>query len=324
MKFLLTTALLFTTAILFSQTSDLNLASDVWPPFTDVSSEHAFAIDLVDEALAREGIEMHSNILDFKEVMDGIRNKKFDGSAALWYSAERAEFLLFSEPYLENRLILVGKKGSNVDASSLTELTGKRIAIVGSYAYGSLLDESNTIELVKGNNDQENLERLLNGEADYMLVDALLIEYILEYQHEEADAYLEIGTTPLIKLPLYFAIRKDIPDAEKIIEKFNLEIKQMIVEGTYNRILQLNWVSTDVDGDGHPELVLNGEKAGTHAPQNSYMLMSSTDGNSEGSNSYVIDGVIYSEWDSVPDKYKVPPSDDFNIDKKGFGPVLKF
>src|SRR6185369_1113400 len=100
----------------------LKLASDVWPPFTDVDSSHAFALDLVKEALARTKVQEHTDILDFKKVMEGIQNGTYDGSAALWHSPERAAYLLYSEPYLENRLILVGKKGSNVNATSLSEL----------------------------------------------------------------------------------------------------------------------------------------------------------------------------------------------------------
>ena len=30
----------------------------------------------------------------------------------------------------------------------------------------------------------------------------------------------------------------------------NAEIKEMITEGTYNKILELNWITADIDGDG--------------------------------------------------------------------------
>ena len=323
MKNILVFVLLLTVNLVYSQTTKLNLASDVWPPFTDVATNHAFALDLVHEALARANVQEHTDITDFKKVMDGIGNKKFDGSAALWHSPEREKYLLFSEPYLENRLILVGKKGSDVSADTLSELKGKRIAVVESYAYGSLPDQADSIVLVQGSSDQQNLERLLKGDVDYMLTDALLIEYLFKYQGREAAQYLEIGTHTLLRLPLYFAIRKDITGAEKIIENFNEEIKKMIANGVYNQILQLNWVSSDVDGDGLTELVLSGDKAGTEAPINSYSVMSPTGAASKDSR-YVIEGKLYSNWTAVPDKYKVPQNTTTNQDKQDFGLVFKF
>jgi len=324
MRYALFVALSLSAFLVYGQSTQLKLASDVWPPFTDVADKHAFALDLVKEALARTHVQAHTDILDFKEVIPEIRKGTFDGSAALWYSPERAEFLLYSEPYLENRLILVGKKGSDVSAASLSELKGKRIAVVGSYAYGELLDDATNMELVKGVSDQQNLERLLKGEAEYMLVDALLIEYLLANQSKEAAQYLQIGTNTLIKLPLYFVIRKDIPHAGSIIEKFNEEIKRMIADGTYNQILQINWIATDMDGDGQPELVLGGDKAGTEPPMNSYMVMTKNGQAPVGSGSYYIEGSLYKDWDHVPQKYKVPQGAVPNAEKSGFGPVFSF
>ena len=321
MKTMLVVIFFLTSALGFSQTTHLNLASDVWPPFTDIKTNKNVAIDLVHVALARTKVQAETAILDFKEVMNGINNKKFDGSAALWYSAERAKNLIFSEPYLENRLILVGKKGSDVSPENLSKLKGKRIAVVESYAYGSLLDQANGIVLVKGSSDQQNLDRLLKAEVDYMLADALLIEYVINYQSKEATQYLEIGTTTLLKLPLHFAIRKEIKGAATIIENFNKEIKKMIVDGVYNQILQLNWVSSDVDGDGLTELVLIGDKAGTQAPTHIYNVLPTNGAPSKGSQ-YVIEGKHYSSWESVPEKYKLPLGISSNPYKDTFGLVF--
>ena len=324
MKSTVAIILLFNVFILFGQTTTLKLASDAWPPFTDVESKPAFALDLVTEALARTNVNAHTEILSFTEVIQEIRSGKFDGSAALWYSPERAEFLLFSEPYLENRLILVGKKGSNVNFKNLSELNGKRIAVVESYAYGDLVEGAKNIELVPGKSDQQNLEHLLKGEADYMLVDALLIEYVLKYQSEDAAKYLEIGTNTMLKRSLYFAIRKDFPGADMIIRNFSAEIKKMIADGSYNRILQLNWIASDVDGDGRSELVLSGDAAGTHEPVHSYMLMSPAGSSASNSGRYYIEGSVYEDWERVPEKYKVQPTLVPYAQKSGFGPVFSF
>ncbi len=294
-----------------AQSLKVKLASDIWPPFTNVEGEQAFAIALVKEALQRSKIGMDAEILDFGEVTEGLREGKFDGSAAMWRNAEREKFLLFSDAYLENQLILVGPKGSNVSAGSFDDLQGKVVAVVGTYGYGAELDNAEGVEFRPGRNHQENLDRLLKGEVDYMLVDHLVVQYFLKYNEKEAKKYLAIGRKPLLRRSLHFAVRKDLPKGEFIIERFNQQIDAMLADGTYNRILQLNWIRADVDGDGRTELVLAGTKAGKSAPKTSYDVPSgSIAQQSEGPvNRYWINGKLYNSWGSVPKDYKVdiPP-----------------
>jgi ABC-type amino acid transport substrate-binding protein len=305
MKNIIVIAFLLFSGIIFSQTTTLKLASDVWPPFTDMEGEKAFAMDLVKEALVRTGVKVEFDVLDFDDVMSGIDQKKFDGSAALWISDERAAKYHFSDAYLQNQLILVGKKGSDVSAETFDDFNGVRIGVVEDYSYGANIN-SDKVKLIQGVSDQQNLERLLSGEIDYMLVDDLLIQYMLKYQVNDVREFLEIADYPILVKSLHFAIRKDVENAEKIIADFNAEIKEMIGDGTYNKILELNWVRADMDGDGTMELIMVGDAAGTAPPEHPYavnqnpsmMMKSATP------EKYYINGKFYNSWDQVPDSFK--------------------
>ena len=283
----------------------MNLASDVWPPFTNVKEEQSLAFDIVHEALSRSYVSAESHITTFEDVMTGISDGTYDGSAALWKSTEREESLIFSQPYLQNQLILVGRKGQDVSATDLKDLAGKRVAVVETYSYGDMLQMTDA-EFIYGESDQENLSKLLNEEADYMLADRLLISFMINYQGEEVATYLEIGEHTLMTKSLHFAIRRDFPDARGIVQRFNEAILKMTADGTYNKLLGLNWISTDVDGDGHMEYVLNGN-AGDQAPSNSYSVwFNNSNGTSDTSSRYYIEGKYYNSWNEVPEKYKTP------------------
>jgi ABC-type amino acid transport substrate-binding protein len=290
------------------QVEQVHLASDIWPPFTNEESKSSFAQDIVREALKRNEIGVKTSILSFSGVMEGIKSGIYDGSAALWYTKKREEHLIFSKPYLQNQLVLVGRKGTDVGAYNFSVLAGKKVAIVGSYAYGAAVDTALNVRFVDGASDQDNLNKLLRGEVDYMLVDALLIEYLLKYQQEKVRKFLEIASRPLIIQQLYFALRKNIPQAEEIVNGFNDAIKQMVADGTYNEILHLTWIRADVDGDGTPELVLEGKEAGTKAPLGAYGLLADSNPISQNGNQrYYIEGKFYDSWNNVPESYKVPP-----------------
>jgi len=309
----------------FGQTKELKLASDIWPPFTNIENKKTFAIDLVDEALNRIGYTTEIEITAFENVLNGINSGDFDGSAALWISEERKKNYLFSEPYLHNQLILVGRSGSDVSAASYPELAGKSIGIVEYYAYGDEETGTEEVEFVQGKSDQQNLERLLSEEIDYMLVDGLLIQYLLKFQVNDVTEFLEIGLTPLLVKSLHFALGKDVSNAQQILSLFDKEIHKMISDGSYNEILELNWIQADIDGDGKMEIILDGDKAGKEAPRNIYGVHPSYATEVEDSTKrYYVDGMVYNGWKNIPQKYKAEFDDQIMMESQAGRGIIRF
>jgi polar amino acid transport system substrate-binding protein len=303
----------------------LRLASDSWPPFTAEPGNARIAVDLVREALKRAGRDATSSIIDFEGVITGLRDGTFDGSAALWRSADRERYLLFSKPYLENRLVLVGRKGSDVSATSLVGLGGKRVAVVGRYAYGPAANNDVGITFVEGASDQENLERLLARAVDYLLVDDLLMQYVVTHQGEAARQHLEIGANVLLRRPLHFAVRRDVPGAADLVAKFNEAISKMVADGTYNEILQLDWIRADADGDGRLELVANSSVVAPTAPSSGYDILPTSPLKEPAGvrDRYYVNGEVYETWAAVPESAKTRPTT--AGDSGGVGaPVFKF
>src|SRR4029453_16622437 len=87
-------------------------------------------------AFARVGVRSATTIVQPAQFTTMLLSGPYDGSGAAWRDAEREKVLVYSRPYLENRLILGGRRGASVTATRLPELTGKRIAIVEGYASG--------------------------------------------------------------------------------------------------------------------------------------------------------------------------------------------
>jgi len=312
--------LLFFCINLQSQSQKLTLASDVWPPFTNVETEKSIATDLIQIALGRIGINSENSITNFEDVLTGIENNNYNGSAALWKNSKREKTLLFSEPYLQNQLVLVCLKGGNIDIESVSELTDKKIGVIEGYSYDEDLLKATHLELVFSESDQSNLKKLVLGKIDYLLVDDLLIQYLIKYQLNEVNKYLSISDKPFQIKPLHFALHKNTPNAENIITKFNEEIKVMIKDGTYNKVIGLNWIEADINNDGITELVLKGNSAGLEAPDETYSVFY----DSNQSQGFYIDGVYYNSWENVPDKYKNTISIPSTIDTNNTGFNLKF
>jgi polar amino acid transport system substrate-binding protein len=324
MKNYLTITLLLVSFAVAGQGTDLKLTIDSWPPFTDTKGNKSILTVLVQEALDRRDIKSTVEIQDFGGILDRIEKGEYDGSPALWASPEREARFAYSEPYLYNQLVLVGRKGSDVNATSFNELKGKRIGVVEHYEYGTF-EGKEEVEWVAGKNNQDNLEKLLSDKIDYMLVDALIIQYMLKYQLNDVTTYLSIGLKPLLTRSLHLVLRKDLENADIILKEFNEEIDEMIEDETFNEILELNWVSADVDGDGRIELVLGGDAAGTTAPQNIYgLMMDNSYKTDNGPRRYYIDGKLYEDWDDIPKSYKLDLPRDNTPSEEDVKVKLKF
>jgi ABC-type amino acid transport substrate-binding protein len=289
-----------------AQPESLKLVSTAWPPFTNAAGQPRFALDLVEAAFGRVGVTTTTTIVAAAEFTPALLTGPFDGSGAAWKDAERERALIFSQPYLENRLVLIGRRGSDVSAKTIADLRGKRVAIVEGYSYGNAVNDAGTT-FVRSQSEEDSLGRLLKGDADYTLMDDLVVQYIVSNYPKEAGSRLQIGAAPLLTRSLHFAVKRSRVDAESLITRFNAQLRGMIADRTYHRLLHVDWIRADVNGDGVAEYVPRFDYAGPAAPQRAYDLFSTPQPVLKTATpGFYIGGTIYSDWASVPESYKVP------------------
>ena len=309
---------------LSAQLRPLELVSTAWPPFTNPPGQPRFALDLVEEALRRVGLGANTRIVNAPDFTTALLSGKFDGSAAAWKDAERERSVIFSQPYLENRLVLVGRRGADVSAKSLSDLAGKRLAIVEGYSYGDAVHLAGPV-FVRSRSEEDSLTKLLSGEVDYTLMDDLVVQNILSDYPKESEARLQIGSVPLVTRALHLAIRRTRSDAESIITRFDSQLRGMVADRTYHRLLRVDWIRADVTGDGIAENVPFTDRPGPTEPLRIYSLLSSPDGKTDGTTKpgFYVGGTIYEDWASVPESYKeVNPK--YPDPRRSTGSIFKF
>jgi polar amino acid transport system substrate-binding protein len=304
----------------------LHLTSPPWPPFADVEGKERVAIALVHGALERAGYSADTRVLPSAPWAESLRSGTSNGSATTWRSQEREAYLLYSKPYLENRLVLVGRAGTDVSAKSFAELSGKRVGLQEGFAYGEAVDAAKEPIFVRYPGLNQTLQALAKNELDYVLIDELVVTYLFDDDAAKAKEHFAIGEQTLVKRTLHFTLRKDLPGAQAIIDRFDAEIPKMMRDGTYNRLLQVTWVVVDVDSDGLNELVLAGTAAGKTAPATGYqpLTTAASPGPAAHPPHYFINGKLYNTWDAVPEEYKADPSPDLRRPKTVNFDVIRF
>jgi len=159
---------------------------------------------------------------------------------------------------------------------------------------------------------EDGLQKLLAGQVDYTLNDELVVQYLIENYPEQVAARLAIGTHPLVVRPLHLALRRDLPGAQGIINRFNGVLNGMVADRSYHRLLHIPWIAADIDGDGKTELVPGDDHVTAAAPTNGYRLFTTETPDAPEPTPatpkrFYIGGSIYEDWASVPEAYKVKP-----------------
>ncbi|MGD8885111.1 MAG: transporter substrate-binding domain-containing protein [Gammaproteobacteria bacterium] len=238
--------------------AELKLVADEWPPFTSAQQGQRIAVDLVQTALQNAAVDTKVKILPWQEVLSGIKADKYDAIVAAWKTPEREQYLLFSRAYLENRIDLIGRQDNKIRFDNIEQLKGKKVGVVSGYAYGNEITNNKDIIQVPGATVADNIKKLLGGEVDFILADALVAQAIKEHLPPEITEKLYIYDKEVVTQGLYFAVRKNLQNAQPMLDKFNKAIEQMIADGTYNKILGFTWLVADSNSDGVYEYIAGG------------------------------------------------------------------
>jgi len=232
----------------------LNLANDPWPPFVIEGEEAGTAEALVCEALRRSGWDCDISVDHWSEVLAGTRSGERDGVVAIWKSEERETYLVFSDPYLTNRMIAITAADSAFRPSSLGDLAGRRVALVADFAYGDEITAAReSMDVTEVEDDLAAIQAVQSGQAQAAIIDELIARQMVDDGLAEG---VTLSGAALSFRELHFAVSRQHPQAQQIVDDFNQSFQVMLEDGTVNEILEIDWLVTDVGRDGDLDFVL--------------------------------------------------------------------
>jgi len=233
--------LLFFLLNLFAQNclaQPISIVSSQWPPYVDdAAPEKGLAVELVNKALQRKGYQSRLHIDSWQRALEGVQIGVFDATCAIWKTAEHEQDLLFSEPYLNNKVSFIKKKSLATDYAHLSDLTGFVIGVLRGYAYNEQFTQSRALIKIPANHIIQNLHKLNKGSIDLTVGDERAIQYALEKYLPMHASSFEFLTPPLAYKKLYLAVSKSNKSAQAIINDFNQAIKEMKQDGSYDLIV---------------------------------------------------------------------------------------
>lgn len=214
--------------------------------FRDESGEIVgFDIDLATEAAKRLGVKFEFKPIDWNDKERELTSGKID---IIWngldIAPERKGYILYSKPYMDNRQIILVKKGNTQGITSESNLAGKKIGtqagstsetyIVHNTAFKDSLAEFRTY-----GNYKTALKDLESGVVDALVCDEILSRYEVGQNPERFEI---IDVTIGAPCEIGIGFRKGEIELRDEVQKV---FDEMIQDGTAKKISE-KWFKADM------------------------------------------------------------------------------
>ena len=226
----------------------INGIDDEFPPMT-FRDEHGefvgFDVDLAKEAARRMGVEVEFKPIDWDKKEEEINSGNID---MIWSGCdimdEYKEYMIFSRPYMDNRQILLVRKGNDKNIHSEGDLEGKIIGTQSGSNSETYINDNNYLResfstFKTYRNVNEGFKALSNGEVDALVIDEIAARYEVNKNPKMFET-IEVTIGPVTEFGIGFS--KGNAELRDRIQKV---FDDMVADGTAKQISE-KWFQSDL------------------------------------------------------------------------------
>lgn len=232
------TLFIFSTLLYFNASAaTITAAQDPWAPFVQKDSVNpGISVEIITEAFKSQGHTVDFKIMPWTRALNEVKSGKVDLLVATWLTSERTSYLKYSEPYLENSLKFIMRKGYGFEYSGMASLSGKNVGIVRNYGYGDEFLAATNFKKPEASDLVSNAKKLLAKRIDLTLEDELVAKSTLSGAGMDL-ADFDFSSTALSVNPLHVTVGLSNPNHDAYIAAFNKGLAEIKANGTFDNIL---------------------------------------------------------------------------------------
>lgn len=215
---------------------NIEIVATEYPPYYGSELQNkGFITEIVVAAFARSGYDSTVRFLPWQRAFDGAKAGKYTVLYTMWYREEREEWFEFSDALPANEVGFFKRVGDDISFNNFSDLKPYTIGVVRGYVNPPGFDEAGlTTEVV--DNDALNLNKLLRGRIDLVLIDKIVGQHILNINHAQHKHEVEWMKPPVTVETQHLVVSKRAPDSRAILDNFNRGLAAIIADGTVSQI----------------------------------------------------------------------------------------
>lgn len=247
---------------------NVKLLTLTWEPYVGPDMpQKGLCASIVRMAFEKAGYTVDIEFHNWDKSMEMAKNGKADGLFPTYYTEDRQEHFLYSEPIGQSPLGLVKmrpvhsfspggieydkdrkfkkeliqfKTDPRVDQTqALRELQQYQFGVGREYANTPEFDAADFLTKKEVSDDMENILQLLQGDVQLIVIDKYVAKNIIAKKFPWRSGDIEFMHPPLALKDLHLTISKKTENAEKKLEDFNRGLKILEEEGQIARLLRV-------------------------------------------------------------------------------------
>lgn len=237
-------ALLLTSAS--AQTSaplSVTLTMHDYPPFIGHDLPYGGLLTrIVTEAFKAANVNVQLEQVSSNRAITGVMMGMYDGAFGWAHTPDRDRKLLYSKSSIYTfRMVFFQRRNMEVNWNTLTDLKPYQIGTTLGDHYSEELTDlhaRHVLQVQEAASDLNNMRKLLLGRIDLFPIEEeagkALIQTMLTPREQ---ARLSYQTRPLATVPTYLVLRRDLPHAQELLDRFDQGFRQLNESGQLAHIL---------------------------------------------------------------------------------------
>lgn len=218
------------------------VCTNSWTPFIDDKlPSKGKSWRIIKEIMEVQNYKAELELMPWARAVKSVRDGDCDALPDAFYTEERSQWALFSEPYDQVNTVFFKRVDRELKPyESYDDLKGLRIGIIRGAAVTPEFDQTVGLQKVEVRDIRQGFSMLYAGRLDLQVTEDLPGLYELELMSKK---YPSIGSKLVIINPylatnsLHLAISKNSENASKILNDFNQGLAKLKSSGRYQQIM---------------------------------------------------------------------------------------
>lgn len=204
------------------------------------TASRGIAVEIVHEVFRRIGVRVQVDLYPWRRVLKMAETGQSDGICLLMKTAEREDYLVFSDVVFIGEEVLLYDTTRYPDFTweDFSDLTEYTIGLVDGYVYGrAFMDSIEALSLTVEYADDSpaNLRKLTAGRVDLVVEERYAAAAMLKDLGADGEK-IRAASAPVSEYSYYMALSRQSP-ASEAVAAVNEALAAMKADGTIDRIL---------------------------------------------------------------------------------------
>lgn len=222
----------------------IKLTAHEYPPFMSQQLPYGGLLTrIVREAFKAANVEVEIESLSSNNrVITGVMVGLYDGAYGWAHSPERDRKLHYSKSSIFTfRMVFFHRRDMDIPWENLADLGRYQIGATLGNHYSdefSLLQAQRKLKVQEAASDLNNMRKLLLGRIDLFPMEEEAGQMLLVQSLKPAEqAQIAFQSRPIALIPTHLVLRRDLPNAAELLERFDQGYRQISDSGQLARIL---------------------------------------------------------------------------------------